>query len=263
MRKVFCIVAVFVLALGVAACSAPAAEESPSEEAQTTAPQETAASSTSEEPAAESAADVVVFADPVLEERVRQQTGLLDGDITFEQAEAVTSLDLDNKDNDPNASIKDLSGLEHFKNVTGLTISQNDISDLSPIGEMNLGVFYSMNGNPGITDFTPLANSTEMLDLTILGNENINDSNIDFIADMTKMEMLWIQGAPELSDISAVANFPNVYRLIFIDCNISDVSPLTGLANLKVLDLEGNPIEDYSPLADIYPNLEEKDFEME
>jgi hypothetical protein len=259
MKKVLCMMMVFVLACLAAACSSPAAKETPASESVQAS--ETASAAETEAP--ESAADVIVFADPVLEERVRQQTGLLDGDITAAEAEEITSLDLDNKDNDPNASIKDLSGLEHFKNVKGLTISQNAISDLTPIAGMNLAVFYSMNGNNGITDFSPLANSTDMLDLTILGNENINDSNIGFIDGMTKMEMLWIQGAPELSDISAVANFQGVSRLIFVDCNISDVSPIAGLTNLKVLDLEGNPIEDYSPLADIYPNLEEKDFEME
>ncbi len=259
MKKVLCMMMVFVLACLAAACSSPAVKETPASESV----QASETASAAETEATESAADVIVFADPVLEERVRQQTGLLDGDITAAEAEEITSLDLDNKDNDPNASIKDLSGLEHFKNVTGLTISQNAISDLTPIAGMNLAVFYSMNGNNGITDFSPLANSTDMLDLTILGNENINDSNIGFIDGMTKMEMLWIQGAPELSDISAVANFPGVSRLIFVDCNISDVSPIAGLTNLKVLDLKGNPIEDYSPLADIYPNLEEKDFEME
>jgi len=37
---------------------------------------------------------------------------------------------------------------------------------------------------------------------------------------------------------------------------------LSGEAYLTSLKLAGNPIEDFSPLADIYPNLEEKDFEM-
>ncbi len=261
MKKFICILFVLTFALGAAACSSTATEAMEESTAAAEATQEATATPAPEE--TESTADVVVFTDPVLEERVRQQTGLLDGDITAAEAEAVTSLDLDNKDNDPNASIQDLSGLESFKNLTALTISQNAISDLTPIRDMNLGVFYSMNGNNDITDFSPLANSTDMLDLTILNNENINDSNIDFIDGMTGIEMLWIQGAPELSDISAVANFSGVQRLIFIDCNISDVSPIAGLTSLKVLDLEGNPIEDYSPLADIYPNLEEKDFEME
>jgi Leucine-rich repeat (LRR) protein len=34
---------------------------------------------------------------------------------------------------------------------------------------------------------------------------------------------------------------------------------LTGLA---ILTLKGNPISDFSPVKDIYPQLREKDFEM-
>lgn len=66
-------------------------------------------------------------------------------------------------------------------------------------------------------------------------------------------------GSPELSDISPVANFSNLYRLILTDCGVIDVSPIAGLNNLKELWLEGNPITDYSPLRDIYPNLEDKE----
>jgi Leucine-rich repeat (LRR) protein len=103
-----------------------------------------------------------------------------------------------------------------------------------------------------------IAGSTAMLDLTILSNENINDSNIEFINGMTNIIMLWIQGAPQFSDISAVSNFSKLTRLILTNCNISDISPAAGLTNLKELYLEGNPIKDYSPLKDIYPNLEKK-----
>ena len=50
---------------------------------------------------------------------------------------------------------------------------------------------------------------------------------------------------------------------LYLDGNqITDVTPLTGLTKLTSLKLAGNPVEDYSPLADIYPNLTEKDFEL-
>ena len=207
-------------------------------------------------------AELVVFNDPVLEERVRAAMNKPEGDITIAEAELVKVLDLANKDNKPDESIMDISALASFKNLKNLTISLNNIKDLSPLVGMNLEVFYSMNGNQDITDFSPLAGSTAMLDLTILSNENINDSNIGFIDGMTNIEMLWIQGATQLSDISAVSNFPKLWRIILTNCNISDISPIAGLTNLKELYLEGNPIKDYSPLKDIYPNLEKKDFEL-
>jgi internalin A len=55
----------------------------------------------------------------------------------------------------------------------------------------------------------------------------------------------------------------NLVYLCMEDNQVTDLSPLSELVNLKSLTLSGNPIEDYSPLADIYPNLAEKDFEMQ
>jgi Leucine-rich repeat (LRR) protein len=207
-------------------------------------------------------AELVVFNDSVLEERVRAAMNKPEGDITVAEAEAVKELDLANKDNKPDGSIMNISALASFKNLKNLTISLNNIKDLSPLVGMNLEVFYSMNGNQDITDFSPLAGSTAMLDLTILSNKNINDSNIGFIDGMTNIKMLWIQDASQLADISAVSNFSKLWRLILINCNVSDISPAAGLTNLKEVMLEGNPIKDYSPLKDIYPNLEKKDFEL-
>lgn len=256
MKKVFCVVVVLALVLGAAACSSPAAEES-----QSAATQEATAAPLPEETA--SAAEVVMFVDPVLEKRVCGQMGKPEGDITIAEAEAVTVLDLENKNNVPEESIQDLSGLENFKNLKSLKISLNFISDLSPIAGMNLEVFYSMNGNDELYDFSPLAGSTDMLDLAILGNDNINDTSIGFISGMTKLEILWIQDEPNFTDISMVANFPNLVKLDLTNCGVRDISPAAGLANLKEVYLKGNPIEDYSPLADVYPHLEKKDFELE
>ena len=44
---------------------------------------------------------------------------------------------------------------------------------------------------------------------------------------------------------------------------VSDVAPLAGLKNLQKLFLKDSKVTDFSPLKDIYPNLKEKDFELE
>jgi len=121
-----------------------------------------------------------------------------------------------------------------------------------------------LEGNDQLVEFSPLAGLTNMKDLKFSSNGGLglNDASIGFMADMTQMEMLRIKGAPELSDISLVAHFPNLYLLELDNCNIRDVSPIAGLMNLKILYLQGNPITDFSPLKGIYANLEEKDFEI-
>lgn len=240
MKKVLCIIAVLMAALGVVSC-APAQEQP-----------------------VEPGAEVIVFNDPVLEEKVREAMNKPEGDITFAEAEAVTFLDLSCSDPmvPEEEKIKDIGALAYFKNLGSINLSWNSVTDLTPLaGLYQLEALY-MNGNKNISDFSPLAGLTNMKDLNFIGNANINDSNISFIVNMTQMEMLWIAGSPELSDISPVANFSNLYRLILTDCGVIDISPIAGLNNLKELWLKGNPITDYSPLRDIYPNLENKDFEL-
>lgn len=281
MKRVVCIVMTWILLLVSAGCSSLVQESQPS-----ATQSQQASGQHSSEPSAESAGNVIVFNDPVLEKRVREQMKKPQGDVTIGEAEAVEVLNLKNEQNKSEESIRDISALKYFKNLKVLDISLNNISDISPVAVMKkLEAFYSMNGNSSITDFSPLAGLTAMLDLSILHGENINDSNIGFIKDMTLMEMIWISDAPDLTDISIVASFKNLRRLnvnntgvsdmspvkglvtlMEMDLSgskISDVSPLKDLTNLKKLLLEGCPIKEYSPLKDIYPHLEEKDFKLE
>ncbi len=51
-------------------------------------------------------------------------------------------------------------------------------------------------------------------------------------------------------------------RLYLDESQITDISPIAGLTKLTSLKHAGNPVEDLFLLADINPNLEEKDFEM-
>ena len=51
-------------------------------------------------------------------------------------------------------------------------------------------------------------------------------------------------------------------KLQLHDTKITDVSPLAGLTKLKQLTLKNTAVTDFSPLKDIYPNLTEKDFEL-
>ena len=188
-RVLWSAIVLMMLAVGVAACgSSVAGEPAGSTVASTASTAATLPPTTASTTPPTTVAEVVVFNDPVLEERIRAALNKPQGDITVAEAEAVKELDLENKDNKPDWTISDISALASFKNLKNLTISLNNIKDLSPLAGMNLEVFYSMNGNQDITDFSPLAGSTAMLDLTILSNENINDSNIGFIDGMTNIE---------------------------------------------------------------------------
>lgn len=263
---------IFALALGAAACSGP---ESKQEDPDSGVPPEP---------------EIVVFSDELLESQIRRQMGKPQGDITLAEAEAVEYLDFREPDpSAPSPRIEDISALKYFKNLKGLDLSYQNVEDLSSIAELTklegLNYWGAENVKSG---FSALAGMTNMLDLTIAGTqgEGIKFTNHDmqYLAGMKNIEMLWIQGAKELTDISVCAGFKKLYRLnvdytgvsdlrpaagltslVQMDLRgsqVRDLSPLKDLVNLKELYLEGCPVVDYSPLKDIYPNLEKKDFEL-
>ena len=87
---------------------------------------------TSESTAAETE-ETVVFTDPVLEAMVREAMGKSEGDITLEEAEAVTKMDLGidwQQAPVEGTQIKDLSGIENFVNLEELGLHFHAITDI-------------------------------------------------------------------------------------------------------------------------------------
>lgn len=280
MNRILCSVLVLMLVLSLSAFSLPSTGTKEPVPAQT--------EKTAQEPKSEPAPgpEKIVFNDEVLEKLVREQMGKPEGDITAAEAEALENLDLSQPGGQPLPRIKDITDLKYFKNLKGLDLSYNLIEDLSPIAGLNKLEGLSFWGAESVKDFSALKGLTNMLDLTIAGMNGTRFTNSDMqsLAGMTNIEMIWLQGAKELTDISVVANFKKLYRLnvdytgvsdispaaglttlVEIDLRgskVSDVSPLKNLVNLKKLFLKDCPVTDYSLLKDIYPNLEEKDFEL-
>jgi internalin A len=239
MKKILCLTLAILLALGLAACGAPAAQET-----------------ASPTPAATEAPEVVVFTDPVLEAKVREIMGKPEGDITVAEAEAVTELVMNNEWPPPEEIITDISSLAAFKNLNKLELMFQSVTDISALAGLSKLQFLCLGGNQ-ITDFSPLSGLTEMDSLQIWGNQA---SDLSPLSGMTKLKVLMIGGCP-VTDISVVANFKELTILDITTCPVSDISSLAGLP-LTTLNMNGCPITDYSPVADIYDSLQEKDFEI-
>ncbi len=218
MKKPLYFVLAMWLALSIAACGAPAATTPP-------------LSSLTATPA------VVTFADPALEAMVRGAMGKPEGDITVAEAEAVTRLNLRiewQRYISQETPIKDIGGLEYFKNLESLDLS-----------------FHA------ITDITPLTGLKKLTSLLLCDNPV---ADIEPLADLTNLKVLTLSGCAA-QDYNPLAKLVNLNVLMLDHAMITDVSPLASLTSLKHLYLAGCPV-DYSPLADIYPNLEKKDFIM-
>ena len=144
----------------------------------------------------------------------------------------------------PNASITDLTGLEHATNLTLLTLSDNSISDISPLAGLNNLIWLELRNN-SISDISPLKG---LNNLAFLYLEDNSISDISPLAGLTNLRILGLSGN-SISDISPVAGLINLIELSLENNFISDLSPLKGLTNLRRLELHNNSISDISPLV--------------
>ena len=190
----------------------------------------------------------------------------IDGDITIQEAEAVSGL-LDVN----NAAITDITGIEYFSNVTDLRIQDNDITSID------------LSNNPGLTSLTAWNNQFSTIDLsnnnllTVLQLQNNLLTEID-VSNNPDLINLYIDGNdisevdlsenPDLTRLNVsnntamsaldISNNPLIEVLILIGTNISEVdfSLVPNLEDLRVynspittIDLSDNPAVYYLQLG--------------
>lgn len=79
----------------------------------------------------------------------------------------------------------------------------------------------------GVTDFTGLEKAINLERFSVVDNQYI--TNLDFLKSCTKLKQITLSSCPNLNDISAVSNFPNLTILdISYSINLADISPLYG-----------------------------------
>lgn len=256
MKKIVCLLLTLSLLIALTACAA-SLQPQPTEEPPVATPEATAIPT--------EAPEVIQFTDAYLEDAVRTAMNLPDGNITVEQANAVTVLDLRNADwdamNAENGGIKDISDLKYFPNLTELHLDFNDVQDLSPLSTLtNLNVL-SLSA-VRVKDLSPLASLSSMVnicfDWSYAPDQGFNGyPNIDFVKGMPNLEIFEAKNAG-LVDISPLADLPNLWSVAITDNQITDISPLAQIKTLKEFEIRNNPISDYSalePYREVFPNL--------
>jgi hypothetical protein len=131
--------------------------------------------------------------------------------------------------------IEDLTGIEHFRNVEILDLSENRIRDVSKLKTL-----------------------TNLKDLRLADNRivdlkeaKLNElTHIDLIhLNLDESKILTYKGWDQLSDISLLSNFSSLQTLSLQDNAIRDFSPLTQLKDLTTLNLAQNDIDDINFLS--------------
>jgi Leucine-rich repeat (LRR) protein len=137
----------------------------------------------------------------------------------FQQLSSLTSLRL------YRTRVKDISPLASLSNLTNLELVNNQINDLSPLANLSKLVSLAIV-EEGVTDISPLANCHSLGKLC-LGKVNLFGSSFLF-------------GETPVSDLSPLANLSNFTELVLGNTDITDLSPVEGLLNLKIeIDRDG------------------------
>ena len=131
-----------------------------------------------------------------------------------------------------NRGITDLTGLEHAHNL----------------GYLNLGDRHSGNINSNlISNFSPLKGLTRLHTL-MLNNAVSHVSDLSVLAELP--QLLWLElGKNAITDVTPLTAFKQVEHLWLQENAISDVSVLSNLTQLRDLHLNNNAISDISALA--------------
>jgi len=171
----------------------------------------------------------VTFADPNFEFAVREKLNYFSKPIYKSQLLSFVQLDLGTKD------IRDISGIEHFRNLEVLNLRENKISDVRPLGSLkklhSLDLGYNHLVDLETANFDQLTN----LNLTAL---NLDHNTLE-LEDKSEIR---------LSDLSVLVDFKSLETLSLVDNHVTDLIPLTNLSNLKTLNLTENHIVDLEGL---------------
>ena len=184
-------------------------------------------------------AERVKFADARLEAKVKEELRLAASSI-------ITSVQM--------ASLKDLSafragianlkGLEFATGLTKLDLSENRISDISPLAGLANLTQLDLSDN-AIVDISPLRGLTKLKVLSLQRNRIVD---IAPLAGLANLEYLRLE-RNEIVDVSSLGGLNRLVGLYLRGNRIVDVTPLGGLPRLLWLDLRENEIVDVSPLG--------------
>ena len=203
----------------------------------------------------------VNFTDPNLRAAIETELGKAAGD-TITAVEMTELNRLVARDR----NIQNLTGLQLAINLNHLSLSGNQISDLSPIMDLTELKKLWLNGNP-VSDLSSLKRLTN---LTILQFDNTYVSDLSPLAGLINLDELGAS-TPLISDLSPLKGLKNLRILWFHRTQVSDLSPLAGLTRLEdiavnqggifdairrieaqtgiVINTEHGNISDLSPLA--------------
>ena len=207
----------------------------------------------------------IMFHSPEIERRTRELLEKPEGAITKSDVLAITEFGFDRheeisyekpfsdlqwfcnleKVNLYNCNVQSLEGVEALTALKTLWVSDNCITDITPVSRLTGLVDFHCVGND-IEDYTPVGELVHLESLEI-GNTSETEADITFVAGLTDLKALCARNCG-ISDISVLSGLTQLEELDLGKNRISDISPLQNMQNLTEVCLDHNNIVDISPL---------------
>jgi len=140
------------------------------------------------------------------------------------------------------SKIGPVSGLTNLKSLNAEQCKIVDISPLQPLANLES---LNLNYNP----IEKIPNFLALKKIKGLGFYGTRLNDLSGIRGMIWLESLSVAGHPTLTDISPVKGLINLKVLNAEKCQIVDITPLEKLAKLESLNLNYNPIEKVPDLS--------------
>ncbi|TLG74322.1 leucine-rich repeat domain-containing protein [Culicoidibacter larvae] len=191
-----------------------------------------------------------VFPDANFAEVIRQalSKASIADQVTQDDLNSIMTLNANNQ------NIINISGVEYLASIKTLFLSNNQISDLSPLESASLPQLENLYlSDNQISDITPLAtlNTPKLYNIYMYNNQ---------INDLTPLESTYWPDLHtvylfnnQISDLAPIVNahWPELQLLQVMDNEISDLTPLANTAwpKLDTLHLSNNQISNLTPIV--------------
>ncbi|MEQ8246075.1 MAG: P-loop NTPase fold protein [Alphaproteobacteria bacterium] len=132
---------------------------------------------------------------------------------------------------------------DHWRTVTDLDLSDNDLSEITLLQECVALQTLELN-NTQVADLAPLKGLTALQSLWL---DNTQVADLAPLKGLTALETLWLNYT-QVADLAPLKGLTALETLWLNNTPVADLAPLKGLTALQTLELDNTPVADLAPL---------------
>ena len=168
-------------------------------------------------------------------------------------------------------NLTNLDGIENFKYLAYINLSNNKIEDWSNLQNIaleknpNSDYYIDYDGDYSLEpSLSIVANNCNITDISIFNNIKylselyLEDNKITSLENFNPSKTLNCINLSGNKNITNLKNLDGLYLIELNNCNLTDLNELAQIETISILELKDNDIKDISPLSKI-PNLYELD----